>query len=160
MFFAVILAVVRNALVVREVQLRFGFNVSIFYFCDMANKVKTKKSGRRGSKSKKHRFGLGWLIAGLSVLALAGVVAGFCIQSHRGDDAWVYVPKGSDADAIHDSLAVKLGDAEANRVMMLWRLQGGGQGARGLFCAPRRFVDFNCEKAQNGAAECGEGVVA
>ncbi|CCX48011.1 putative uncharacterized protein [Bacteroides sp. CAG:927] len=125
MFFAVILAVVRNALVVREVQLRFGFNVSIFYFCDMANKVKTKKSGRRGGKSKKHRFGLGWLIAGLSVLALAGVVAGFCIQSHRGDDAWVYVPKGSDADAIHDSLAVKLGDAEANRVMMLWRLQGG-----------------------------------
>ncbi len=97
----------------------------MYIFVDMTTKAKTKKNTRRSGRNKKNRIGLGWLIAGLSVLALIGVVAGFCLQGHRGDDAWVYVPKGSDADAIRDSLAVSLGDAEANRVIMLWRLQGG-----------------------------------
>lgn len=100
----------------------------------MAKKVNSKKSGSKRGKRKKGRMGLGWLIAGLSVLALLGVVAGFCLQGHRGDDVWVYVPKGSDGDAIHDSLAVKLGDAEANRVMVLWRLQGGvAENAHGAY---------------------------
>lgn len=89
----------------------------------------TKRNGNKGSRkrggAKKRKFGLGWLIALLSVLVLLGVVAGFCFQGHRGDDVWVYLPKGGSADAIHDSLAAKLGDAEANRVMMLWRMQGG-----------------------------------
>lgn len=90
-----------------------------------SNKNKKGKKVTRKSGAKKRRFGLGWLIAVLSVLALLGVVAGFCLQGHRGDDVWVYVPRGSSADAIRDSLAGKLGDAEANRVMMLWRMQGG-----------------------------------
>ncbi len=83
------------------------------------------KSSRRRNKSDKHRIGLGWLITIISFAVICGVITGFCVQSHSGGDVWVFVPRNASYAALKDSLTAKLGAAEANRVIMLWRMQGG-----------------------------------
>lgn len=100
--------------------------------------TKRRTTAKKNAKSKsRHRIGLGWLLAIVSCLAIMGAVAGFCLQSHRGGDTWIYIPTNASAEQIKDSLTLHLGAAEANRVMMLWRLQGGSaDNAHGAYKIP------------------------
>lgn len=81
-----------------------------------------KKAGGRDFIS---RHGLVVGIIAVAVIALVGLVAMIGLNSYHGEPVTVTIARDATAEAIGDTLKSRLGDRFGNRVMMLWRLQGG-----------------------------------
>ncbi|MCH5319547.1 MAG: endolytic transglycosylase MltG [Paramuribaculum sp.] len=112
----------------------------------MEQKEKNAKSGKkktsRKSGRKKDNFvtrhSLALLIAAIAVVILIGAAAIFCTGNYRGEDKWVYIPRGSDSKDIKDSLQSALGLSDGKRVYFLWNLMGGrSETACGAYLIPK-----------------------
>lgn len=97
--------------------------VSIFVI--VMDKTKSTKNRSAKSDSGFRRHSLGLIIGVMAVCAVIGVIAGFAFQSYSGETVWIYVPADATDDAVADTLREHLGSVEANRVKLLWRMQGG-----------------------------------
>lgn len=95
------------------------------------------KQRRKASRSWFHRHQLAVIIAVMAVVMMFGVAGFFGLEQHHGRDSWVRIPGGASSEQIHDSLRSALGNAEGNRVFMLWRLANGRpSAARGYYMVP------------------------
>lgn len=65
------------------------------------------------------------LITACAIIAIAGGLAIYALQSYHGEDAWVYIPKDATKESVRDSLRSSLGNGEGTRVWALWSLAGG-----------------------------------
>ena len=75
-----------------------------------------------------------WLIGACAIAAaLAVAILVWALASYHGERARVYIPAGSTAEAVADSLRATLGESYGNRVATLLRLQGAAGAARGSY---------------------------
>ena len=83
---------------------------------------KKRASKGRGKPKRSGSAALAIVVAVIAVVIAAGAVGVFCLHTYSGEPQWVYIPRGSSADAIGDSIESSLGSGERNRVMLFWRL--------------------------------------
>lgn len=96
-------------------------------------KSTTKKKGKnKKNKSWVYRNSLGLLITAISLIVAAGAVAAFVFIPYSGPEGrceWIYIPDGSSAAAIRDSMKTNLGSSMGTRVYVIWKLIGGSPNA-------------------------------
>lgn len=101
------------------------------------DKTPRKKPSSRKRKKKKSwaaRHSLAILIASISVLLMIASGVIFCMQTYKGEDRWIYIPKESDSEAVRDSLRSALGISEGNRTYLMWKtLRGKESVAHGAY---------------------------
>lgn len=85
-----------------------------------------KKTAKKSNDSWLRRHTLSVMIASGVALAVVAVFLAFALVGYRGERQWLYLPHDIDSAALHDTLRTRLGSSLANRVMTLYRLQGGG----------------------------------
>ena len=96
----------------------------------MATERKSTTGKKRKNKKQSwvYRHSLGLLIAVIAFLVSIGAVFAFVFIPYSGSEGrseWIFIPKGSTAAAVKDSMKTNLGSSMGTRVYMIWKLMGG-----------------------------------